>query len=89
MNTGPSPGMQASRYYLVLTYPEGQYDGEYVEGKKVTPAQTEGTTLALVLQDGHGVFTYPNGDRYEGEWRRDQLWGTGTFTWANGDRYQV
>jgi len=35
------------------------------------------------------VFTYPNGDRYEGEWRRDQLWGTGTFTWANGDRYQV
>ncbi len=39
MNTGPSPGMQASRYYLVLTYPEGQYDGEYVEGKKVvTPA---------------------------------------------------
>ena len=42
-----------------------------------------------ISQDGHGVFTYPNGDRYEGEWRRDQLWGTGTFTWANGDRYQV
>ena len=36
MNSGPSPGMQASRYYLVLTYPEGQYDGEYVEGKKVS-----------------------------------------------------
>ena len=36
MNTGPSPGMQASRYYLVLTYPEGQYDGEYVEDKKVS-----------------------------------------------------
>lgn len=36
MNSGPSPGMQASRYYLVLTYPEGQYDGEYVEGKKAT-----------------------------------------------------
>ena len=38
MNSGPSPGMQASRYYLVLTYPEGQYDGEYVEGKKVGTA---------------------------------------------------
>jgi hypothetical protein len=37
VNSGPSPGMQASRYYLVLTYPEGQYDGEYVEGKKVHP----------------------------------------------------
>jgi len=40
MNSGPSPGMQASRYYLVLTYPEGQYDGEYVEGKKVRRSPT-------------------------------------------------
>ena len=104
MNSGPSPGMQASRYYLVLTYPEGQYDGEYVEGKKVDePVPHELRLIATRLlntwqlveltlccyKDGHGVFTYPNGDRYEGEWRRDQLWGTGTFTWANGDRYQV
>ena len=52
MNSGPSPGMQASRYYLVLTYPEGQYDGEYVEGKKVCDERQRTTQMLISYSAG-------------------------------------
>ena len=36
---------------------------------------------------GWGVFTYANGNRYEGGFAADQLNGQGTYFFANGDRY--
>jgi len=34
-----------------------------------------------------GVRTYPNGDKYEGEFTNWKLNGKGTYTYANGDKY--
>ena len=34
-----------------------------------------------------GTLTYPNGDRYVGEFRDDKCNGQGTFTFSNGDKY--
>ncbi len=34
-----------------------------------------------------GSFSWPNGNRYLGEWIDGKQQGQGTFTWANGDRY--
>ena len=33
------------------------------------------------------TVTYPNGDKYVGEWRDNERTGQGTSTWANGNKY--
>ena len=37
--------------------------------------------------DGFGTYSDPNGDKYEGMWKNDDLNGLGTFTWADGSKY--
>ena len=32
-------------------------------------------------------MTWPNGDKYDGEWFNDCINGKGTMTWENGDKY--
>ena len=35
-----------------------------------------------------GVYTYPEGDKYVGEWKDDKYHGHGTFTWSrNAEEY--
>ena len=34
--------------------------------------------------NGQGTKTWPNGDKYVGEWRDDNINGQGTFTYSNG-----
>ena len=34
---------------------------------------------------GKGVYTYHNGDMYDGEWREDKRHGKGTVTYAPAD----
>ena len=36
------------------------------------------------LVSGAGLFVFPDGDRYEGQWRQDRMWGRGTYTTASG-----
>ena len=37
---------------------------------------------------GKGVFSYTNGNKYEGGFKEGVKHGTGVFTWANGDTYE-
>ena len=39
------------------------------------------------IQDGQVTQTYPNGDKYEGEFKNGLPNGEGTFTWSNGRKY--
>ena len=39
------------------------------------------------MRDGHGQFTWANGDHYEGRWSADKRDGKGVFVTAAGDRY--
>ena len=50
----------------------GSYVGERVAGKA----------------EGHGVYTWSSGDRYDGNWKDDVPDGKGTYTWKNGSGYQ-
>ena len=34
-----------------------------------------------------GTYTWPNGEKYVGEWRDDKKNGQGTYTWPNGEKY--
>ena len=40
------------------------------------------------IMHGEGLRTWPNGDRYDGEYRDGQAVGSGKFTYANGDIYE-
>ena len=37
--------------------------------------------------DGFGTYTWPNGDKYEGMFKNDDLHGQGTYTWSDGSKY--
>ena len=38
--------------------------------------------------EGKGIFTWPDGRRYEGEYRNDKKEGFGTFYWNDGKIYK-
>ncbi len=59
-----------------ITYNDGVYVGQYIE-KDGEP-----------VEDGVGVFTWENGDVYEGEYSNGARNGNGLFIWADGKRYE-
>ncbi len=60
--------------------------GGWVIKGKIT-AQYTGSTVGG-QKDGYGVMIWPNGDRYEGEWKNDLQNGTGSFVYADGEKYE-
>ncbi len=37
--------------------------------------------------NGKGTFIWPNGDKYNGDWKNQKPHGLGTFKWVNGTKY--
>ena len=37
--------------------------------------------------DGHGVYAWRDGRKYEGAYSKDKKHGFGTYTWADGRKY--
>ena len=37
--------------------------------------------------EGYGVFEWPDGRKYEGEYKDDKKEGYGTFYWPDGRKY--
>ena len=37
--------------------------------------------------EGKGVFTWPDGKAYAGDYKNDKKSGSGSFTWADGRNY--
>ena len=37
--------------------------------------------------NGKGIYTWPDGKKYEGDYYNDKKHGHGIFTWANGYKY--
>ena len=38
--------------------------------------------------DGYGIFTWPDGRKYNGEYKDDKKDGTGIFEWSDGRKYK-
>ena len=65
--------------------------GQYapLKGKKdmVNEYTVQSGCLRGDCQSGRGVFAYPDGSRYEGQFITNKPQGTGVFYYPNGDRY--
>ncbi|HBK71305.1 MAG TPA: hypothetical protein DDZ39_06570 [Flavobacteriaceae bacterium] len=40
------------------------------------------------LRNGHGKYTWTNGDKYEGVWQDDNRHGFGVYVWNDGSKYK-
>lgn len=38
--------------------------------------------------DGRGVYCWPDGRRYEGQYLKDRKHGFGVYSWADGRKYE-
>ena len=58
---------------------------------KVPKPTLMGTSMWVIGVDGqmigHGVFTWPSGDRHEGQSNGDKMNGKGTYTFPDGRKY--
>jgi len=64
-----------SAQIVKIDYDNGRYLGQYVIWEGVP------------MEHGFGLFSWSNGDRYEGEYNMGVRSGKGTFTWFNGNQY--
>ena len=68
---------------------QGSYSGPCVSGLAEGKGAARGTAsyegdFRAGRKQGHGVKTWPNGDRYEGDFVADRKEGYGTYTWGRG-----
>ena len=40
-----------------------------------------------IVTECKGTKIFPNGDKYEGEWKNNKMHGQGTYTYADGEKY--
>ncbi len=83
-----------------ITYPDGKYVGEIVNGKrhgKGVMYYRDEDKFNRIRYDGewkddkrhgHGVMTWKGGNKYDGEWKDSARHGKGMFYFASGDRYE-
>ena len=52
---------------LVLYDYGGHYEGEWLVGTDI--------------RQGHGIYVWPHGSQYSGQWKNNKMEGYGVFTW--------
>ena len=40
------------------------------------------------FKDGHGVMSFTNTCRYDGDWQANRIHGRGSYSWADGRKYE-
>ena len=69
-----------------MTVYEGEILNDIIHGKGWQRWLNDGSEYfgdyQIGKREGYGVFKYPNGDTYEGEWLDNKPDGMGTYTWA-------
>jgi len=75
--------MRCAKYFIVLS----AVFCTAVSAQSNLP-QCQGSYASSTWHNCYGIARYPNGDRYEGEWRDGKTNGRGIYYVANGNRYE-
>lgn len=67
--------MEPPQKIIKITYNNGVYVGQFIEVDGVPQ------------EHGFGLFTWENGDVYEGDYKNGQRWGKGRMVWFDGKQY--
>ena len=51
------------------------------------PINTFGECIKGDCINGQGVYIFPKGEKYEGEWKDGKRHGHGTYTFSDGEKY--
>lgn len=77
------------RFLLTHIYDERKVLRPGVSIKPYTDsAKFEGQLNLQQLKHGKGIYYYPNGDVYVGEWLNDKFHGKGVYIFNLGERYE-
>ena len=52
------------------------------------PMNTFGECIKGDCQNGQGTYTFPDGEKYVGEWENNKKHGQGTYTFPDGSKYE-
>lgn len=95
---GGAPAQAQSKCTVLDPELQGAYEGGCADGKAEGQGRAKGSATYVGefhqgRKHGHGVKTWPRGDRYEGGFVDDYMSGWGTYTWGArspfaGDRYE-
>ena len=78
-----------SRFVQNYIYSDGHSLLPNIQVKLYTDsAKYEGDLNNQGLKQGRGIYHYPNGDKYLGDWFNDQFNGKGVYIFAMGERYE-
>lgn len=75
----------------VITHDSGRFEGDFVNDRETKGVYTGKNGIRFegeITGKGKGVKTWPNRDRYEGDFVNGKMSGKGTFVWANGNSYK-
>ncbi len=69
----------------------GAWRDDKMDGNRIVLIQRDQynhcVEMCIIVCAGQGLFTYSNGDRYEGQFHHDVKHGRGVLTWTNGNKY--
>lgn len=94
----PAPAQAQSKCTVLDPELQGSYEGGCADGKAEGQGTAKGSATYVGefhqgSKHGHGVKTWPRGDRYEGGFADDYMSGWGIYVWGArslfaGDRYE-
>ena len=59
----------------------------FIAGGAFALPNCQGSYSSVIWTNCFVTYTWPNGNKYDGEWRDGKRTGQGTNTWANGEKY--
>lgn len=58
-----------------------------VQGDSVKANSSNSRYVGETKRDGQGIYTWPNGDTYNGQWKQGKMEGQGTLRYHGGEQY--
>ncbi len=75
-------------YDSAVSYIRKRIGSEQVVNADTAKSRSSTGCIEGNCENGYGLYVWPNGNRYEGDWVDGKTHGKGVHTWASGNRYE-